>query len=73
MRNTNKKVTNKSFSIGTVTTIIDIITNIFSAFQSWGDIWRDFRLKRKTKKKYKEAEEALKERDVKKINEIIQR
>lgn len=63
----------KSVSIGTITTVIEVITNIFTALSNWGDVWRDFKLKRKQKRLFKEADEALRNRDVKKINDIIQR
>lgn len=63
----------KSVSVGTITTVIEVITTVVTALKEWGDIWRDFWLKRKQKKLYKEAEKALKDRDVKKINDIIQR
>lgn len=63
----------KSISIGTITTVIEVITNVISALKEWGDVWRDLKLKRKQKKLLKEAEKALKDHDIKKINDIIQR
>jgi hypothetical protein len=63
----------KAISIGTITTIIEVVSSIFDALQNWGDVWRDFWLKRKQKKLLKEAEKALKNHDIDKINEINNR
>lgn len=63
----------KAISIGTITTVIEVITSIFTALGNWGDVWRDYWLKRKHKKLLKEADKALNDRDIKKINDIIQR
>ena len=63
----------KSVSIGTITTVIEVITGVIAALKEWGDVWRDFWSKRRSNKLLKEADKALKERDVKKINDIIQR
>ena len=63
----------KAISVGTITTIIEVVSSIFKALSDWGDVWRDFWIKRRNKKLLKEADKALKERDVKKINDIIQR
>lgn len=63
----------KAISIGTITAGIEVITGIIAALKEWGDVWRDFWLKKKQKKLLKEADKALKDHDIKKINDIIQR
>lgn len=68
-----KKITIKSISLGTITTIIEIFSNIISQFETWYDIWRNRQLKKKHDRALKEAEKALKDKDVKKINDIIHR
>ncbi len=68
-----KKITIKSISLGTITTIIEIFSNIISQFETWHGIWRNRQLKKKHDRALKEAEKALKDKDVKKINDIIHR
>jgi hypothetical protein len=63
----------KAISVGTITSIIELISTVFTALSNWGDFWRDYQLKRKQKKALKEAEKALKEHDIEKINDIINR
>jgi len=68
-----KKITIKSISLSTITGIIDVISAIINQFETWHDIWRNRQLKKKHDRALKEAEKALKDKDVKKINDIIHR
>ena len=50
-----------------------VISAIINQFETWHDIWRNRQLKKKHDRALKEAEKALKDKDVKKINDIIHR
>lgn len=73
MEKKKNKLIAKAISIGAVVKVIDTITKIINQFEVWNDLWRHRRLKKKKEKLFKEAEKALRDRDVKKINEIIHR
>ena len=63
----------KSVSLDTITRIIEVLSSIISQLDTWYDLWRNRWLKKKQKKLYKEAEKALKDKDIEKINDIIHR
>ncbi len=73
MNEKKPKATIKSISIGTITTIIEVLSNIIQQFETWHDLWRNWRIKRKNKKLLEEADKALKDKNIEKINDIIHR
>lgn len=63
------KIEKKSIS-GTLT-ILSILINGFKILSQVGKFILNFLISRKYKKKYKEAEDALKDKNVKRINDIF--
>jgi oligoribonuclease NrnB/cAMP/cGMP phosphodiesterase (DHH superfamily) len=72
-KNEKTKVTIKSISLDVIARVIELFATIVEQFETWHSLWRNWKLKRKQKRTLEEAEKALKDKDIEKINDIIHR